>query len=142
MSLWPAAGVSVEPEELEFEFEELELEFEELELEELELELELEEGVLDELELEEGVLDELDELELEEGVLDVAPPSLAVSSPSADCVKPAPPFASKITDAIETALLVMIVKRSAMLRMIAITFISEFFIGIIPLSPYCHIRTV
>ena len=126
------------PEFCEPEFDELELE--ELELDELE-ELELEEGVLDELdELEEGVLDELDELE--EGVLDVAPPLLAASSPSADCVKPAPPFASKITDAIETALLVMIVKRSAMLRMIAITFISEFFIGIIPLSPYRHIRTV
>jgi hypothetical protein len=61
-----------------------------------------------------------------------------VPSPSTLVEEEMPPFASKITDAIETALLVMIVKRRATLRIIAITFISEFFIGIIPLSSYCH----
>ena len=105
------------------------------------------EPVLDELELDELELEldelELYELELEEGVLDVTLPSaVPSSSPSAVSAIPTPPLASKITEAIETALLVMIVKRRAILRMIAITFISEFFIGIIPLSPYCHTLTV
>ena len=123
-------------------------EFCEPELDEPELdELELDE--LDELELEpdEGVL-ELDELD--EGVLDVEPPSttVALPSPSPSPSPPTavdvaiPPFESKMTETTETALLVMIVKRSAILRMIAITFISEFFIGKIPLSPYRPTWTV
>ena len=43
---------------------------------------------------------------------------------------PEPPFARITTEAIETALLVIIVKNKAILRIIATTFKSELFIGI------------